>query len=160
SFAVTVAKASSRLREDDAAVHAMLESEESKALNTLKPYDDFRAHVFAHRDRLLGELEHLSSRGANVLGYGASTKGNVILQFCGISPRQLPAIAEVNSEKFGRFTPGTHIPIVSEEQAHAMRPDYLLVLPWHFRKNLVRREAAYLKRGGKLLFPLPEIEVV
>jgi hypothetical protein len=72
----------------------------------------------------------------------------------------LPAIAEVNKDKFGCFTPGTNIPIISESEAHAMRPDYLLVLPWHFRENILEREAAFLQQGGKMIFPLPSVEVV
>jgi hypothetical protein len=66
----------------------------------------------------------------------------------------------VNEDKFGAFTPGTAIPIVSEREARERKPDYLLVLPWHFRDNIVQREQAYLRSGGKLVFPLPEIEVV
>ena len=95
-----------------------------------------------------------------MLGYGASTKGNVILQFARIDRRLLPAIAEVNRDKFGCFTPGTWIPIISEAEAHAKGPHYFLVMPWHFRAGIVRREARYLSSGGKLIFPLPEIDVV
>ena len=65
----------------------------------------------------------------------------------------------MNPDKFGKFTPGTHIPILSEADAHAMNPGCLLVLPWHFRKNLIQREAAFLRRGGRMIFPLPEIQV-
>ena len=72
----------------------------------------------------------------------------------------IPSIADVNPDKFGCFTPGTHIPIVSESEARAMRPDYFLVLPWHFREGIVRREQDFLKQGGKLIFPFPEIEIV
>lgn len=160
SFAVTVAKTSSRHREDTAAVAAMLAAEARQGLHTLAPYEAFRSRVFHHRDALLALLADLSRQGASVLGYGASTKGNVILQFCGITTAQIPCIAEVNPDKFGKFTPGTHIPIVSETEAHAMKPDCLLVMPWHFRDNLVKREAAYLQRGGRMIFPLPEIQIV
>ena len=160
SFAVTVAKLSSRHEEDTAAITAMLASEASQGLHTPEPYRAFRERVFHHRDALRGLLRDLSRQGASVLGYGASTKGNVILQFCGITTAQIPFIAEVNPDKFGKFTPGTHIPIISETEAHAMKPDCLLVMPWHFRDNLVKREAAYLQRGGRMIFPLPEIEIV
>jgi hypothetical protein len=160
SFAVTVAKSSATFPENAPAVHAMLKSEDDLELQTLKPYQSFRDRVFAHRDELLATLGDISQRGARVLGYGASTKGNVILQFCGLTRAQIPAIAEVNPGKFGKFTPGTRIPIISEAEAHAMNPDYLLVMPWHFRSNLIQREAAYLARGGKLIFPLPRIEIV
>ena len=85
-----------------------------------------------------------------MLGYGASTKGNVLLQHCGITPDLLPAIAEVNKDKFGCFTPGTNIPDhFRAGQAHAMKPDYFLVLPWHFRENIVQRESAFLDAAGR-----------
>ena len=101
----------------------------------------------------------MKARGQKVLGYGASTKGNVILQFCGITPQLIPAIAEVNQDKFGCFTPQTLIPIISEADAKALNPDIFLVLPWHFRQNIIGREQTFLKSGGKLLFPLPAIEL-
>ena len=110
--------------------------------------------------RHAGLIRGIKARGETILGYGASTKGNVILQFCGLGREDLPCIAEVNEDKFGAFTPGTAVPIVSEAEAKALRPDYLLVLPWHFRDNILQREAAYLRSGGKLVFPLPDIETV
>ena len=160
SFAVTVAKADSPLPSNSSVIERMLRGEEKAGLDTPIPYAQFRERVWKHREDLLALLTKLRDEGANVLGYGASTKGNVILQFCGITASLLPCIAEVNTDKFGRFTPGTHIPIVSEAEAHAMKPDYFLVMPWHFRENLIQREAAFLKRGGKMIFPLPNIEIV
>jgi hypothetical protein len=94
------------------------------------------------------------------MGYGASTKGNVLLQFCGLGPDDIEAIADVNADKFGRVTPGTGIPIVPEDEMRARQPDYLIVLPWHFRDSVIAREDAYLRSGGRLIFPLPEIEIV
>ena len=105
-------------------------------------------------------MRALVADGQKILGYGASTKGNVLLQFCGLTDKDIPAIADVNPEKFGAFTPGTHIPIVSEADARAMRPDYFLVLPWHFREGIVAREQEFLAKGGKMIFPFPEIEIV
>lgn len=160
SFAVTVAKNHSSILPNSSAIERILEDEEKAGLNTSRPYEKFRERVFAHRDKLLLTLANLRKKGATVLGYGASTKGNVILQFCGLSADHIKCIAEVNPDKFGRFTPGTLIPIVSEAEAHAMNPDYLLVLPWHFRENLLERETAFLARGGKMIFPLPDIETV
>jgi hypothetical protein len=72
----------------------------------------------------------------------------------------IPAIAEVNPEKFGCFTPGSNIPIVSEQDAKAMKPDYFLVLPWHFKDGIVKREKEFLAAGGKMIFPFPEIEII
>jgi hypothetical protein len=116
--------------------------------------------VFAHRDALRETVRELNARGKTVFGYGASTKGNVLLQFCGFTPADIPFIAEVNPFKFGRYTPGTGIPIISEADAHALRPDYFLVMPWHFRENIVARERQYLADGGRLIFPLPDVSIV
>ena len=138
----------------------LLEQEDRMGLGTPRPYRDFEDRVFRHRQDLVRLLRALTADGKKVLGYGASTKGNVLLQFCGFSAADIPAIAEVNPDKFGCFTPGTHIPIVSEDEARSMRPDYLLVLPWHFREGIVRRERDFLNSGGKLIFPFPEIEIV
>ena len=129
-------------------------------LNTPKPFRDFEERVFRHRDDLTRLIRTLNADGKRVLGYGASTKGNVVLQFCGLTREDIPAIAEVNIEKFGRVTPGSHIPIVSEEDARAMRPDYFLVLPWHFKEGILRREKEYLASGGRFIIPFPEIEII
>jgi ABC-type Fe3+-hydroxamate transport system substrate-binding protein len=95
-----------------------------------------------------------------VYGYGASTKGNVILQFSNINNKLLPLIGEVNPFKFNRYTPGTKIKIVSEAEIKKNKPDYLLVLPWHFKDFIIKKEKRYLDSGGKLIFPLPQIEII
>lgn len=128
-------------------------------LSTPRPFRQFEERVFEHRRNLIDLIRSLNSGGKRILGYGASTKGNVLLQFCGLTEADLPAIAEVNTDKFGCFTPGTGIPIVSEEDAKAMKPDYFLVLPWHFKENIIQREQDFINNGGKLIFPLPEIEI-
>jgi hypothetical protein len=160
SFAITAAKQSNRAKPNRPLIEWLLEQESRMGLNTPKPYREFEERVYRHRDDLTRLLQALRADGKLVLGYGASTKGNVVLQFCGISEREMPAIAEVNSDKFGAFTPGTHIPIISEAEARAMRPDYFLVLPWHFKDTIVQREADFLSSGGKMIFPFPEIEIV
>ena len=129
-------------------------------LDTPKPYRDFEERVFKHRKNLTRLIEALVADNKKIIGYGASTKGNVLLQFCGLTASQIPFIAEVNERKFGCLTPGTNIPIISEAEAMAMKPDYLLVLPWHFRHSILEREKDYIEQGGKLIFPLPEIEIV
>jgi len=138
----------------------LLEQEERMGLDTPRPYRDFEERVYRHRSDLVRLLKTLAADGKKVLGYGASTKGNVVLQFCGLTVTEVSAIAEVNEEKFGAYTPGTHIPIISEAEARAMRPDYFLVLPWHFKDGIVQREAEFLASGGRMIFPFPEIEIV
>ncbi|MES9885965.1 MAG: methyltransferase C-terminal domain-containing protein, partial [Candidatus Sedimenticola sp. 6PFRAG1] len=148
------------LKPNDAVINWLLEQEERMGLNTPKPFRDFEERVFRHRDDLVRLIRSLVADGKKVFGYGASTKGNVTLQFCGFTPKDIPLIAEVNEEKYGRVTPGTHIPIVSEKEARALKPDYFLVLPWHFKEGIMRREKEYLENGGKLIFPFPEIEII
>ena len=161
SFAVTAAKIGNRnIKQNLAVINWLLEQEDRMGLNTPRPYRDFEERVFRHRDDLTRLIRALNADGKKVLGYGASTKGNVVLQFCGLTAKDIPAIAEVNPDKFGCFTPGTHIPIISEEEAKAMKPDYFLVLPWHFKDGILRREKEYLANGGKMIFPFPEIEIV
>lgn len=160
SFAVTAAKKGSTLPSSDAVINWMLEEEIRMGLNTEKPYREFAERVEAHKTSLLDLLDRLKNDGKKIIGYGASTKGNVLLQYCGIDTRYLDCIAEVNEQKFGSYTPGTLIPIVSEAEAKAMKPDYLFVLPWHFRNNILGREKEYRAGGGKFIFPLPFIEIV
>ena len=161
SFAVTAAKATNKsIRTNHAVINWLLEQEDRMGLNTPRPYRDFEERVFRHRDDLTRLIRALNADGKKILGYGASTKGNVVLQFCGLTAKDIPAIAEVNQEKFGKVTPGSHIPIISEAEAKAMKPDYFLVLPWHFKDGILRREKEYLASGGKFIFPFPEIEIV
>jgi len=160
SFCVTVAKDSSSYTARTERVESLLAMEEEKGINTLRPFEAFRHRVLQHRNELSSFLDAVVNRGEKIYGYGASTKGNVLLQFCGITRRTIPAIAEINEDKFGAFTPHTLIPIYSEAQVRKERPAYLLVLPWHFREGIVQREAEYLAGGGKLVFPLPELQVV
>lgn len=160
SFATTLARRGTRRPADDRRVESLLEWEERMGHGGHLVYAAFRHRVERHRDLLRCRLMDLAAAGKRVYGYGASTKGNVVLQYCGLTSRDLPAIAEVNPTKFGCVTPGTGIPILPEHQVHAMRPDVLLVLPWHFRQAIVAREQLHLERGGTLLFPLPRIEMV
>jgi hypothetical protein len=161
SFAVTAAKAANlSVKSNDSVINWLLEQEERMGLSTPKLYRDFEERIFRHREDLIRLVRALNDDGKRVLGYGASTKGNVVMQLCGFTEKDIPAIAEVNPDKFGCFTPGTHIPIVSDEDARAMKPDYFLVLPWHFKAGILQREREYLAGGGKMIFPFPEIEIV
>lgn len=161
SFAVTAAKAGNRsIKTNKPVIDWLLEQEGHMGLDTPRPYRDFEERVFRHRDDLTRLIRALTADGKTILGYGASTKGNVVLQFCGLTSKDIPAIAEVNQEKFGCVTPGTHIPIVSEAEAKTMNPDYYFVLPWHFKDGIVRREREFLASGGRMIFPFPEIEII
>ena len=160
SFSVTVAKVRSPLASNEAIVTSTLSREDDLGLPTLAPYRAFEERVSEHRRQLIGLLHEINSSGKRVFGYGASTKGNVILQYCNLTDRDLTCIAEVNEDKFGAFTPGSLIPIVPEAEARRMKPDFFLVLPWHFRDAILSREAEFLRAGGRLVFPMPSVTVV
>ena len=99
-------------------------------------------------------------RRKTVIGYGASTKGNTTLQYYGLGPEHLAAIAERQPQKYGLLTAGSWIPIISEDEMRTRKPDYLFVLPWHFMNEFVDRERDFLKAGGKFIIPLPELQVI
>jgi hypothetical protein len=160
SFAVTAALESSRRPEAADLADWILKTEKTLDLANPGTYAEFQRRVESHRSELRSLIQTLRASGARIVGCGASTKGNVILGFCGLGPAELEAVSDINPDKWGRTTPGTRIPIVSEDEARAMCPDYMLVLPWHFKEGIVEREREFLRGGGRLVFPLPEIEII
>lgn len=140
--------------------NAMLAYEKSIGLNTIEAVHAFGARVEALKTHTLELLSDLKKKGKVVYGYGASTKGNTLLQYYGIDTSLIPAIAERQTQKVGKLTAGSWIPIISEDEMRKARPDYLFVLPWHFINEFYRRESEFLKRGGKFIVPLPELQVI
>ncbi|NDP48804.1 MAG: class I SAM-dependent methyltransferase [Sulfuriferula multivorans] len=156
SFSITVCKANGN-NEVLPAVQAILDRETAMGLDTLAPFQAFAERAALSRKNLLDFVAKAKSEGKTVAALGASTKGNVLLQYCGLTDRDIASVGEVNAEKFGCFTPGTYIPIIPEEELLAQNPDYLIVLPWHFRSFFVGNPKF---AGRKLVFPLPQLEVV
>lgn len=156
SFSVTVAKKKARYPEY-AGLDALLRRETELGLDTLAPFHAFADRVTKSRKELREFVEKALKEGKRIAGLGASTKGNVLLQYCGFGTHELFAIGEVNPYKFGRFAPGTLIPIIPESELLANEPDYLLVLPWHFRQFFVEK---YRLKKAKMVFPLPSLEMV
>jgi C-methyltransferase C-terminal domain len=130
------------------------------ALDSPEPYEEFRHRVEKLRDDLLETCRRLHGDGSKIHVYGASTKGNTILQYAGIDHTVIEAAADRNEDKWGSETIGTQIPIISEEESRARNPDYYLVLPWHFLNEFLEREQAFLDRGGKFIVPLPEVRII
>lgn len=156
SFSVTVRKA--RGNEPIAvAVQAILDRETALGLDTLVPFQRFAERVAESRDALIAFLDGAQADNKTVGVIGASTKGNVLLQYCGMTTDRVMAVGEVNPEKYGKFTPGTFLPIIPETELLERQPDYFIVLPWHFRAFFENSPAF---RGRTLVFPLPEIAVV
>jgi hypothetical protein len=141
-------------------VEAMRTSEVGLGLDTLAPYQAFVKRIDEIRDKCLVFIKEETAKGKRIYGYGASTKGNTLLQYFDIGADSIIAIAERNSDKWGKKTVGTNIPIISEDEARAAKPDYFLVLPWHFLKEFIERESDFLRRGGKFIVPMPEFRII
>ena len=130
---------------------------EEEKINTFD-YKIFNLRVNASRENLLAFLSEVNKN--EIIGYGASTKGNVILNFCKINNKQISYICDANPSKKGKFTPGSEIPIITKEKMRKIKPKYLLVLIWSFKKEVLLQEKKFIFRGGKLIFPLPVFHVV
>lgn len=155
SFSVVARKTDSG--KHAASVGEILKREIDLGLSSLAPYLEFAKRVEQVRSNLRTFIADIKSKGELVCGLGASTKGNVLLQYCGLTVNDIPYIGEVNIDKFGCFTPGSNIPIIPETEVLAMKPDYLLVLPWHFRQFF---EESKKYSNCRLVFPLPELTIV
>ena len=143
-----------------AALAALRQREDELELTTARPYDEFVRRSLAVRDELRSLLASLCADGSRIHIYGASTKGNAILQFADVDRGLIEYAADRNPDKWGSETIGTHIPIISEEESRALRPDYYLVLPWHFLDEFLERERAFFAGGGRFIVPLPEVRVL
>lgn len=157
SFSIIAVKRTSRRQADEAALEVIRRQEIEDGLDTLSTYQNFAGRVADVRIDVKAFLEEARASGKKVCGLGASTKGNVLLQYFGIGPNLISSVAEVNEEKFGCFTPGTLIPIRSEAEVLRDKPDYLFVLPWHF-KNFFAASSKY--KGIDLVFPLPYLQII
>ncbi len=144
---------------NETAIDNVFALEADARLGYLETFDNFRNALEAQRSICLEFIDREKRLGKVFHIYGASTKGNVLLQWYGLGRAQIDAAADRNSQKWGCLTPATGIPILSEEESRAMSPDYYLVLPWHFRDEFESREKAFIESGGRFVFPLPVFEI-
>lgn len=149
-----------RTPQQQEALTALRVKEFEMALDAPEPYEQFRLGSERVRDELRDLCVRLTGEGKKIHVYGASTKGNTILQYANIDSSLIEAAADRNPDKFGSETIGTRIPIISEEESRAMKPDYYLALPWHFLDEFLEREQEFLAGGGQFIVPLPEVRVV
>jgi hypothetical protein len=140
-------------------VGALRALEKNLQLTTPEPYQAFSRRVRQQTAKLNEFVKQEALLDKRIFVYGASTKGNTLLQVSGLAP-YITAAAERNPDKWGKFTVGTEIPIISEQEARDQKPDYFLVLPWHFLDEFVERERTYLEAGGAFIVPLPEFRIV
>lgn len=156
SFSVMVSKSDGDLTPVPS-VEKILDQERAMALESLAPFQAFAERAAQLKRDLRAFIEAAHGEGKTVAALGASTKGNVLLQYCNLTEKDIFAVGDVNADKFGCFMPGTWIPIISEEELLAKNPDYLIVLPWHF-KMFFKNNARF--NGRNLVFPLPKVEIL
>ncbi len=140
-------------------ITSLLEEEKKMSLLETTTFYKFMENCKKETRKLLDFITKEKNKGKKFHVYGASTKGNVLLQFCSLTSKDIEMAAERNPRKSGCYTPSTNIPIHSEEVSRNKKPDYYIVLPWHFKKEFINRETKFLKRGGSLIFPLPKFQV-
>jgi 2-polyprenyl-3-methyl-5-hydroxy-6-metoxy-1,4-benzoquinol methylase len=141
-------------------VKEVLDEEASAGLDTVDGHAGFAGQVLKIKSDLLGFLLQAASDGRSVAGYGAPGKGNTLLNHCGIRTDLLSYTVDRSPHKQGKFLPGTHIPIYGPDRLAETRPDYVLVLPWNL-KDEISRQLEYVRSwGGRLVFPIPSLEIV
>ena len=136
-----------------------LNDEKKTKLENVETFKKFYKKILRLKNSLNFFIDSLLKNKKIIHGYGASTKGNVLLQFYGIGRDKIKYIADRNIEKKNHYTPGTKIKIITEKKSRSLKPDYYLVLPWHFKKEILIREKKLIKKSTKFIFPLPEVSV-
>ncbi len=159
SFQVWVCHRDASYENNSSVLQSLREREALAGLSTAKSFEAFRQNVASLGHNLVNFIKGQVLLGKRVFVYGASTKGNVLLQYFGLDKSLITACADRSPTKWGSRTPGTAIPIMSEEDARK-QADYFLVLPWHFREEFITREAEFIACGGHLIFPLPELQII
>ncbi len=143
-----------------AAVTALLAEEQAWGVDRPEFYQGFARKVGGLRRDLLGRLSALKGEGKRIAAYGASAKGSTLLNYFGIGGETLDFVVDRSTHKQGRYTPGTHLPILPPEHLLEARPDYVLLLTWNFADEILDQQAEYRRLGGKFIVPVPEVRVV
>jgi SAM-dependent methyltransferase len=141
-------------------VAQLIEDERALGLDRYETFAAFAEKTQKIRGGLIDRLDTLRAAGKRVVGYGAPAKGNTLLSFLGVGPDRIPYIADRSPLKQGRFTPGSHIPVVPPERILEDQPDYLLLFAWNFADEIIAQQAEYRRRGGQFIIPIPEVRIV
>jgi SAM-dependent methyltransferase len=145
-----------RRSQADRSVGEYLQAEQASGMGRLEYYSDFSSRVERIRSDLLALLERLRRGGARIAGYGAAAKGTILLNFSGIGPEVLGFVADRNVHKQGRYIPGVRLPIAPPARILEDQPDYLLILPWNFKEEIMEQQSEYRRRGGRFIVPVPQ----
>jgi hypothetical protein len=147
-------------RAQSAAVGALVEREEELGFRTLEAYAFFSDQVQETKRKLLTFLIEAKNSGKKICAYGAPGKGNTLLNYCGIGTDFIDFAVDRNSYKHGRFTPGMHIPILPVAAIDAVQPDYILILPWNLKDEIIRQMKHARAWGAKFIVPIPEVAII
>jgi hypothetical protein len=159
SFAISVAKKKSKRKTNKLIIKKILNYEKNNKINTIFMYKNFFKKINNEKAKLIKLLVNLKNKNKTIFGYGASTKGNVILQFCNLKDKQIKFICDVNKDKENCYTPGSKIKIINEKLAKKLKPDYYIVFPWHFKNFILNKEKLLIKNKTKFIFPLPKLRI-
>jgi len=151
---------SSKFKNNQKIISSILNQEKKYKLNSVNTYYKFFKKINLIKKKLNNLLKTIKNKNLTIHGYGASTKGNVLLQYFGLTNKFIHYIADRNPQKFNSYTPGTKIKIISEDSSRKMKPGYYLVLPWHFKNEILKRESKIRRKGTKFIFPLPELKIL
>ena len=154
-----ICKKNSKFSTNNKIIKKILKEEKIMKLESKKTYLDFFKEINSIKLKTIKLLKLIIKRKEIIHGYGASTKGNVLLQYFNINKKYINFIADRNPRKFNHFTPGTKIRIISEKKSRKLLPNYYFVLPWHFKNEILKREKKIRQKGCKLIFPLPKLKI-
>ena len=154
-----ISHSNSRYKVNNKKILQVINEENKMKLEKVKTYRDFLKKINVQKIRLNNFLKEQLKQNKIIHGYGASTKGNVLLQYFRINKNQIKFIADRNPKKYNLYTPGTKIKIISEKLSRKMNPDFYLVLPWHFSDEILKREKQIRKKGTRFIFPLPKLKI-
>lgn len=155
-----ICKKKSKFKNNQFIINKILNREKKLGLSKRSTIESFYKRINKLKADTKKLLDKIAKNNHKVIGYGASTKGNVLLQYYNLGKKDMKYIADRNPYKHGRYTPGTKIKIISEIQARKIRPKYFFVLPWHFKKEILKREIKIRKKGTKIIFPLPKLQII
>ena len=147
-------------RDSGPAVEEICARERARGLDKAETFREFAERVARNRSELRALLEGLKKQGRRIAAYGAPAKGNTLLNWCGIGADVVEYAVDRNPLKVGKLTPGMRIPVVPRERLDTDPPDYLLILPWNLTDEIIQQEAAFRKKGGRFVIPIPEPRVV
>ena len=154
-----ICKEKSKYKNNKKNLNSALKKEENLGIENTKTYKKFFNKIENIKHKLKTRINEIKKNNRTIHAYGASTKGNVLLQYFGIGKKQIDFVADRNPKKINYYTPGTKIRIISEKKSRDIMPDFYLVLPWHFKKEILNREKNLIKKGSRFIFPLPKLKI-